>query len=1007
MEETPTINPNIEISDASTHAPSQHQQQAGSGSDLDNLPAAVPRDQQAPPRSTSGEQDSLRSSVYESSPVGRTGGNLFFQMGNQGGGDDDEEQRLELERGREFEATYIVSESAGKFREVVMNINLNGITVTEPKNKKRKREFDIEHILQYSYNRAQSRFTYAYLEADGVLTNYRFISPDFFDIHQTLGSAIAMMVKMKTADIGSTPRDESAIGASIGNSSEALSTGAPKTSTDNSHLQVSNGESPAQVKRLGINDDVSKSGSNLFQTGSPLPEPRKVISSETTASEAPSDISSAAAAAEKMSKSQESLAFEPVFSANVNVVVHAGDDDTASIMTTDVANENGDDDTASQVDTFEAGDSDKYRGKISKKDQKSFSKTMRGWSLFGPNKAASLGVGAATGSKSKKGPNELKIIQEADVSGSFMNMDAGGSFAGLNTIRSKSSSNNSERRRSAMDLYENGDATQSKSSLSTTGTMVEGATSAASIDTVNIREKTLPAVDIQHDEWGRETLIKNLNNGKYDITAGTIDCLVASLAEEAPPDTIYIEVFLLTYRHFMKPLQLIQLLKKRFTDTLTAADAKKGTIVRLRVVSVLKKWAERHYYDFRFPEMQECLAEFMTVINNSECGKYGAQITGILTEENERAKTFKEVIKEAPPPDVQKILDRVDPISQWSPKKMAQELTLSDLRLFRLIKPDEFCLFLWGEKNDPRIANFNAYIDRFNRIGFWVSTVIVKEKDIKRRVEAIEKFIQVGKYCQKYQNYSSLMAILSGLNTTAVSRLKKTWELVNKSRYIGAYHELEDKMSYRSNFKAYREIEGHAKQPFIPFFGIYVKDLTFMNDGNQKHLVLPDSESGTKSSMLKEGNDAADAPPRAPMINFEKCRSITDKIHAIRVYQQSTYKFEDESAKDEPGFFSAFAGGAATVTDADMVTYFSHPHGPPCVDDEKTLANMSRECEASGRSGAPSPAPAATSNYTAVSAGPTSNVASTKPRSAVDAADNSPTPSATASESIITAVSPL
>lgn len=351
------------------------------------------------------------------------------------------------------------------------------------------------------------------------------------------------------------------------------------------------------------------------------------------------------------------------------------------------------------------------------------------------------------------------------------------------------------------------------------------------------------------------------------------------------------------------------------------------------MISVLKKWAERHYYDFRFPEMITAFQEFMDDINASDCAKYGGQIKSILDAEVERAKTFKEAEKIVIPLEIQRTLNGVDFVANWSPKRIAQELTIADLKLFRQIKPDEFCIFLWGEKKDTRIANFNAYIDRFNRIGFWVGTVVCAQKDIKRRVEAVEKFIQIMKYVHKFSNYGTLMAIISGLNTTAVSRLKKTWEIVNKGRHISTYKDLEAKMSYRGNFKAYREIEATSKPPFIPFFGLYVKDLTFMNDGNQKiiaakaqpesvknsvnTMVVSPADSGVSgatpsslapSSILKaaegENNESSTSlatkssgptpalaeekeapPPLAPMINFEKCRTISDKIHAIRVYQ--------------------------------------------------------------------------------------------------------------------------
>lgn len=44
---------------------------------------------------------------------------------------------------------------------------------------------------------------------------------------------------------------------------------------------------------------------------------------------------------------------------------------------------------------------------------------------------------------------------------------------------------------------------------------------------------------------------------KYTIAAGTLDQLVSRLADENNPDTGYIDIFLLTYRHFLSPAAFI------------------------------------------------------------------------------------------------------------------------------------------------------------------------------------------------------------------------------------------------------------------------------------------------------------------------------------------------------------------------------------------------------------------------------------------------------------------
>jgi len=55
-----------------------------------------------------------------------------------------------------------------------------------------------------------------------------------------------------------------------------------------------------------------------------------------------------------------------------------------------------------------------------------------------------------------------------------------------------------------------------------------------------------------------------MQNGKYQITAGTVDALIESLADQTQPDSLYIDVFLQTYRNFLTPALLLKKLKARF-----------------------------------------------------------------------------------------------------------------------------------------------------------------------------------------------------------------------------------------------------------------------------------------------------------------------------------------------------------------------------------------------------------------------------------------------------------
>ena len=56
---------------------------------------------------------------------------------------------------------------------------------------------------------------------------------------------------------------------------------------------------------------------------------------------------------------------------------------------------------------------------------------------------------------------------------------------------------------------------------------------------------------------------------------------------------------------------------------------------------------------------------------------------------------------------------------------------------------------------------------------------ICKQADQKRRVKLIESFIAVAYECRKLRNLNTAMAIVAGLNNSAVRRLKRTWALVS------------------------------------------------------------------------------------------------------------------------------------------------------------------------------------------------------------------------------------
>ena len=79
------------------------------------------------------------------------------------------------------------------------------------------------------------------------------------------------------------------------------------------------------------------------------------------------------------------------------------------------------------------------------------------------------------------------------------------------------------------------------------------------------------------------------------------------------------------------------------------------------------------------------------------------------------------------------------------------------------------------------------------------------------------------------------MEVLAGVNSSPVRRLKSTWKELSESE-LRIVQDIERLMNHKSSYRSYRSTLHSAKIPVVPFIGIYLTDLTFLEDGNPKYL---------------------------------------------------------------------------------------------------------------------------------------------------------------------------
>jgi len=97
--------------------------------------------------------------------------------------------------------------------------------------------------------------------------------------------------------------------------------------------------------------------------------------------------------------------------------------------------------------------------------------------------------------------------------------------------------------------------------------------------------------------------------------------------------------------------------------------------------------------------------------------------------------------------------------------------------------------------------------------------MILGETTPKKRSKIIIKFIKIAKMLQQSHNFNTLMAVLSALLSTSVSRLAQTQKyVVEKGKdAFTSLQELNRLMSSEKSFKIYRQALKSSELPCVPY----------------------------------------------------------------------------------------------------------------------------------------------------------------------------------------------
>ncbi|ESO01341.1 hypothetical protein HELRODRAFT_174896 [Helobdella robusta] len=281
-----------------------------------------------------------------------------------------------------------------------------------------------------------------------------------------------------------------------------------------------------------------------------------------------------------------------------------------------------------------------------------------------------------------------------------------------------------------------------------------------------------------------------------------------------------------------------------------------STFATMRVLNVLRHWVTKHCQDFDMDKelkdnVNDLLEEMLGDPTLLPVEYKAANVVSLALNKADTSLAESEEM-------LQKILTPPTMISDDSLESLAaldiaEQMTYIDHKIFSAINSSVGRELLGQAWMKPEKSCKAQHVLLASRL---VVSEIIRRQTINERVACIEKWAAIADICRCINNFNGVLQVCAAFVNSSIYRLKKTWDKLPKQT-----RQMIDKL------QSLVSADGRCDPPCIPYLGIYLTDLSFIEEGTP--------------NVTENG-----------LVNFSKMRMIAHVIQEIKTFQQTPYKIE-------------------------------------------------------------------------------------------------------------------